>query len=122
MVVLMSRNNKSTRYPAFFQFLSNTTFSYNSYQSGSGGITVKSTGDITTDGESSDGIHTTSAGDGDTTIDSSGTIDTIGTGAIGIQSDHYGGVGDINITQHGSGAIDTFGAEALRSRIAALSV
>ncbi|MEE9357908.1 MAG: hypothetical protein V3U62_06320, partial [Sedimenticolaceae bacterium] len=30
MVVLMSRNNKSTRYPAFFQFPSNTTFSYNS--------------------------------------------------------------------------------------------
>ncbi|MEE9358390.1 MAG: hypothetical protein V3U62_08940, partial [Sedimenticolaceae bacterium] len=30
MVVLMSRNNKSTRYPAFFQFLSNNTFSYNS--------------------------------------------------------------------------------------------
>ncbi len=30
MVVLMSRN-KSTRYPALFQFLSNTTFSYNSY-------------------------------------------------------------------------------------------
>ncbi|WP_330178491.1 hypothetical protein [Candidatus Vondammii sp. HM_W22] len=26
----MSRNNKSTRYPALFQFLSNTTFSYNS--------------------------------------------------------------------------------------------
>ncbi len=30
MVVLMSRNNKSTRYAAFFQFPSNTTFSYNS--------------------------------------------------------------------------------------------
>ncbi len=30
VVVLMFRNNKSTRYPAFFQFLSNNTFSYNS--------------------------------------------------------------------------------------------
>ncbi|WP_241086728.1 transposase [Candidatus Vondammii sp. HM_W22] len=28
----MSRNNKSTRYPAFFQFLSNTTFSYDSHE------------------------------------------------------------------------------------------
>ncbi|MEE9358150.1 MAG: hypothetical protein V3U62_07640, partial [Sedimenticolaceae bacterium] len=34
MVVLMSRNNKSTRYPAFFQFLSNNTFSYNSRTDG----------------------------------------------------------------------------------------